>query len=94
MCISFGENTIEYNENFKLYLTTPLPNPHFLPDVCIKVTLVNFIVTMEGLQDQLLSRTVQLERPQLEAQRKEILTNLGKAWCLKIAEKKVTELMS
>ena len=32
-------------------MTTKLPNPHYPPEVCIKVTLLNFIVTEEGLED-------------------------------------------
>jgi dynein heavy chain len=32
-------------------MTTKLANPHYLPDVCIKVTLINFTVTLEGLED-------------------------------------------
>ncbi|EDO42194.1 predicted protein [Nematostella vectensis] len=74
--IRMGETDIEYNENFRLYLTTPLANPHFLPDVCIKSTIINFTVTLEGLQDQLLSRTVMQENPKLEEDRRETLVNL------------------
>ena len=43
----------------RLYMTTSMANPHFLPAVCIRVTLINFTVTFEGLQDQLLSTVVQ-----------------------------------
>lgn len=32
---------------FRLYLTTKLSNPHYLPETCIKVTLINFTVTMK-----------------------------------------------
>ena len=71
-----GETEIEYNSNFRLYMTTPLANPHFLPEVCIKVTVINFTVTIDGLQDQLLSRVVQKERPQLEESRRELLHGL------------------
>jgi len=28
----------------RLFITTKLPNPHYLPDICIKVTLLNFTV--------------------------------------------------
>ena len=74
--ILIGETEIEYNSNFRLYMTTPLANPHFLPEVCIKVTVINFTVTLDGLQDQLLSRVVQKERPKLEESRKELLQGL------------------
>lgn len=77
LVICMGDTVIDYNPDFRLYMTSPLANPHFLPDICIKVTLINFTVTLEGLQDQLLSRVVQQEIPKLEEQRKEILHNLG-----------------
>lgn len=36
-CIRLGEKVLEYNDAFKLYLTTKLRNPHYLPEVCVKV---------------------------------------------------------
>ena len=39
-------------------MTTAMGNPHYLPAVCIQVTLINFIVTFDGLQEQLLSSVV------------------------------------
>ncbi len=36
------KNAIDYDPNFRLYLITKLSNPHYLPDVCIKCTIVNF----------------------------------------------------
>jgi len=53
--IYFGDIEIDYDPNFKLYMTTKLSNPHYLPKVCIQVTLVNFLVSQSGLEDQLLS---------------------------------------
>ena len=35
-------------------MTSKLSNPHYLPEVCIKVTIINFTVTKSGLEDQLL----------------------------------------
>ena len=61
MCIRLGENVIEYSEDFKLYITTKLRNPHYLPEVATKVTLVNFMITPEGLEDQLLGIVVAKE---------------------------------
>ena len=53
-----GDTEIEYNDHFRLYLSTNLSNPHYLPSVCIQVTLLNFTVTFDGLQEQLLSSVV------------------------------------
>ncbi len=35
--IRLGDATIEYDANFKLYMTTNLRNPHYAPEVCVKV---------------------------------------------------------
>ena len=50
--IYLGENVIEYSSEFRFYITTRLRNPHYLPEVAVKVTLLNFMITLEGLQDQ------------------------------------------
>lgn len=55
LLIHLGDTDIEYDPNFKLYITTKLANPHYLPDICIQVTIVNFTVTLLGLEDQLLA---------------------------------------
>jgi len=61
--IRLGDNDVDYDSQFRLFMTCKLPNPHFLPEVCIKVTVINFTVTMQGLEDQLLGEVVKLERP-------------------------------
>lgn len=61
-CIRLGENTIEYSSDFKFFITTKLRNPHYLPELATKVLLLNFMITPEGLEDQLLGIVVAEER--------------------------------
>lgn len=65
-CIKIGGEPIPYSDDFKFFITTKLANPHYMPEICIKVTLINFTVTPEGLEDQLLVEVVKFERPELE----------------------------
>lgn len=37
LCIRLGDNVIEYSENFHLYITTKLRNPHYSPEISAKV---------------------------------------------------------
>ena len=62
--IRLGDSNIEYSQEFKFYVTTKLSRPHFAPEVCVKVTMLNFMVTQEGLLDQMLSIIVRIEEPQ------------------------------
>lgn len=57
---------MEYNPNFKLILQTKLANPHYKPEMQAQTTLINFTVTRDGLEDQLLAEVVKAERPDLE----------------------------
>ncbi|KAG7241312.1 hypothetical protein INR49_025754, partial [Caranx melampygus] len=71
--IRLGDSDVDYDKNFRLYMTTKMANPHYLPEVCIKVTIINFTVTKSGLEDQLLSDVVGLESPHLEEQRNQLI---------------------
>lgn len=39
--IRLGEKTLPYDSRFKLYMTTKLSNPHYLPETCVKVRNCN-----------------------------------------------------
>ena len=73
LTISLGDNTVEYDPAFKLFMTTTMRNPHFPPELCVKVNLLNFMATSEGLQDQMLGTVVRVLEAKLEAQRESLV---------------------
>ena len=68
-CIRIGESVFDYHSNFRCLLTSKFSNPAFPPEVTCKSCVVNFMITREGLEDQLLELTVSKERPDLEESR-------------------------
>jgi dynein heavy chain len=64
--LTFADNKIEYDSNFRLCLITKIANPNYTPEIFGKTMIINFSVTMGGLRDQLLNRVVEYERPELE----------------------------
>eukprot|EP01135_Chromosphaera_perkinsii_P008555 Nk52_evm21s1400 gene=Nk52_evmTU21s1400 len=68
--IKIGDREIDYDPNFRLYLHTKLAKPHFPPELQAQVTIINFTVTKQGLEDQLLGSVVSQERPDLESKMK------------------------
>ena len=56
--INISDHVVPYNPGFQLFLTTRLANPHFPPELCAKVSVLNFCVTPDGLQDQMLGTFV------------------------------------
>jgi len=74
--IIVGDKECEFCIEFALYMTSKDSNPTLSPEVCAKICLVNFSVTLKGLEDQLLGRIVQMERPELEETRTMLLEEL------------------
>ncbi|XP_074551174.1 dynein axonemal heavy chain 7 [Halichoeres trimaculatus] len=95
LCIRLGDSTIEYAPDFRFYITTKLRNPHYLPETSVKVTLLNFMITPEGIQDQLLGIVVARERPDLEEEKQAlILQGAENKRQLKEIEDKILEVLS
>ncbi|XP_023257599.1 dynein heavy chain 12, axonemal [Seriola lalandi dorsalis] len=93
-CIRLGESVIEYSCDFRFYITTKLRNPHYLPELATKVSLLNFMITPEGLEDQLLGIVVAKERPELEEERNAlILQSAANKRQLKEIEDKILETL-
>lgn len=90
-----GENIIEYSKDFKLYMTTRLRNPHYLPEVAVKVCLLNFMITPLGLQDQLLGIVAAKEKPELEEKKNALIVESARnKKQLKEIEDKILEVLS
>ncbi|EKX52600.1 hypothetical protein GUITHDRAFT_157080 [Guillardia theta CCMP2712] len=76
--VKLGDKEIDWDPSFRLYMTTKLSNPHYTPEVFGKASIINFTVTLEGLKEQLLNVVVGHERPDLEAQRLELVEEVSK----------------
>jgi len=83
--VKLGDKEVDYSPKFKLYLQTKLSNPHYPPEIQAETTLVNFMVTEDGLEDQLLDVAVRLERPDL-AQLKADLIAQQNGFKIKLSE--------
>ncbi|XP_021567645.1 dynein heavy chain 10, axonemal [Carlito syrichta] len=71
--IVLGDKEVDYDSNFRLYLNTKLANPRYTPSVFGKAMVINYTVTLKGLEDQLLSVLVACERRELEEQREHLI---------------------
>ena len=64
--IKIADTEMDYDPKFRLYLTSRLGNPHFSPELAAKTTIIDFTVTQDGLEQQLLGRLISKEQKQLE----------------------------
>lgn len=83
--VKLGSEDVEISPKFKLYLQTKLINPHYKPETAAQCTIINFIVTETGLEDQLLAMVVRVEKPELE-QTKEDLVNKQNQFKITLAQ--------
>ncbi|XP_052234681.1 dynein axonemal heavy chain 2-like isoform X14 [Dreissena polymorpha] len=75
--IRIGDKEIEYNPEFRFYITTKLSNPHYTPEISTKTTIVNFAVKEQGLEAQLLGIVVGKERPDLEEKKDSLVRSIA-----------------
>ncbi|KAJ3022561.1 Cytoplasmic dynein 2 heavy chain 1 [Thoreauomyces humboldtii] len=71
--MQLGEKTVDYNDDFRLYLVTSRSEFSIPSDAAGYVQGVNFTVTRAGLAGQLLGVTLKHERPELELEKMKLL---------------------
>ena len=72
-CVYVGDKLIDYNEDFRVFLTTRNSKPSLAASAASIVTSVNFTITRAGLAGQLLAATIEHEKPELEVKKTELL---------------------
>jgi dynein heavy chain, axonemal len=93
--IKIGDNIIPYHPDFRFYMTTKLCNPHYPPEVAVKVSVLNFFVTPGGLEEQLLRTVVNQERPDLANMKNQlVVSNARMKKELKDIEDKILFMLS
>lgn len=75
--ITLGDQDIDLSPSFVIFLSTRDPTVEFPPDICSRVTFVNFTVTRSSLQSQCLNRVLKAERPDIDAKRSDLLKLQG-----------------
>ncbi|KAI0090006.1 dynein heavy chain protein 1 [Irpex rosettiformis] len=75
--IRLGSQDIDFSPSFTMFLSTRDPSVEFSPDICSRVTFVNFTMTRSSLQSQSLDQVLKVERPDTERKRTDLMKTQG-----------------
>eukprot|EP00587_Corethron_hystrix_P001648 CAMPEP_0113299688 /NCGR_PEP_ID=MMETSP0010_2-20120614/1622_1 /TAXON_ID=216773 ORGANISM="Corethron hystrix, Strain 308" /NCGR_SAMPLE_ID=MMETSP0010_2 /ASSEMBLY_ACC=CAM_ASM_000155 /LENGTH=4034 /DNA_ID=CAMNT_0000152971 /DNA_START=8 /DNA_END=12112 /DNA_ORIENTATION=+ /assembly_acc=CAM_ASM_000155 len=75
--VRIGTEDVDFSPMFMIILTTKNPAVKLTPDLCSRVTLVNFTITPASLQSQSMSMILTSENPEVEEKRINILKLQG-----------------
>ncbi|TFY72237.1 hypothetical protein EVG20_g758 [Dentipellis fragilis] len=75
--IRLGSQDIDFSPSFTMFLSTRDPSVEFSPDICSRVTFVNFTMTRSSLQSQSLDQVLKVERPDTEQKRTDLMKMQG-----------------
>jgi dynein heavy chain len=68
---------LQVENDFRIYFTTKVSNPNFLPEIFIRVSIINFTVTEDGLEEQLLANVIQEVMPEIEEKKVNLIVSIA-----------------